>query len=725
MKISTSLVSVAAALVINSATAAIPGQQPLPRKSVYQSTASRNNVLNRLRNKAIANEASDKAYVKHRSGLADDIKPVFELPSTDKYGDLDGPNGEMWYYTANFTYEYEQINEYWTDYFLRHYVFSVYNAAGELVGTVEDDMHYAEDEVRVPYVDLLPVVTKKFFNDDDNYEVAVGLAVNSTTPGINHYRTVAYSLGGVKDDNGNDAIVATLPDMVSDVLDASADGGEERHLMTVVVNNMDFSDGEDYEDETAEEFWQRQLSYKSDIIVYDKVNSDGTPHEIMRHTVQQVCMPGEQEDTPYFMSLKNGHGCYFVFARYKDPLYNPYASASDPDMSQRESNSLIIEIYKLNGDKFDLSQTTEYPFTKDNAEDVIASYYSIGNFRYTDDVIFNADGNADFYLMKQNKHVGNDETFTNSYYYVKADGTIEKTVFENCSNAQMLSSVAGQPDQCMFVTYDNGYLFHFVDLPDAREVASMSNMFMIDDFSDPEYILANCDRTPFGDSYRYAFEMRMPDEDEHGLKMRIAWFDEKCRFIDYEYVNMGLNVQYAVLYLDGKVLQPDFYYKDDEGKREYMLLLKREVDGVIEEQLLIGQALGKENPEGQDIRLFTPDSEKGALSSIIVYALTDTPHLNIGYVNTEYNATTTTSSYALEVYNMPFNKRYDSSVNQISIGNAVKFDGSSVTADGIISIYDICGLKVATGINSVSVESLQTGVYVVSAAGETCTIFVK
>ena len=66
-------------------------------------------------------------------------------------------------------------------------------------------MHYADDELRVPYVDLLPVVTKKFFNDDDNYEVAVGFAVNSTTPGINHYRTVAYSIGGDKDSKGNSA----------------------------------------------------------------------------------------------------------------------------------------------------------------------------------------------------------------------------------------------------------------------------------------------------------------------------------------------------------------------------------------------------------------------------------------------------------------------------------------------------------------------------------------
>lgn len=659
-----------------------------------------------------------------RSGLADEVKPDFELPVTDKYGDLDGPNGEMWYYTADLTYEYKQMNEFWTDYFLRHYVFTIYNATGEKVGTVEDDMHYADDEVRVPYVDLLPVVTSKFFNDDDNYEIAVGFAINSTTPGLNYYRTVAYSIGGAKDDKGNDAIVASIPEMISDVLDASDVNGEERYMMTIVKDNMVFTDGEIDEEETAEEFWNRQLSYRSEVIVYDKVSADGTPHEILRHTTQQVCMPGEQEDTPYFMSLRNEHGCYYVFSKYKEPLYNPYYSSADPDMSQRESNTLVIELYKLDGDKFSLCQTSEYPFVKDSDADVIASYYSIGNFRYSDDLIFGDNGKADFYVTKQNKLIGNDESYVMSYYLVKADGTKEKTIFENCTNAQMMSAVAGHPDQCMFVTYDEGFLFHFVDLPEAKEVASMSNMFMIDDFSDPEYLLANCDRTAFGDSYRYAFEMRMPDEDDYGLKMRIAWFDNNCKFVDYDYVNMGLDVRYAVLYVDAAVLQPDFYYKDKAGKREYMLLLKRDTADGIQEQLLIGQAADENNPAGQDIKLFTPDSEKCALGSIVVYALADVPHLNVGYVQSETVQTKSTERYALEVYNMPFGSDTAGSVDEV-IAAGISYDGSAIKADGDISVYNVYGVKVAGGEDSVATDGLQPGVYVISASGETCKIFVK
>lgn len=120
MKLSTFFASLVVTALIGVPAAANTGQT-LPGKIVYQSKASKNNLLNRLRKQAGDNEA----MVLSRSGLADDVKPVFELPLTDKCGDLDGPNGEMWYYTASLTYEYKQMNEFWTDYFLRHYVFTI------------------------------------------------------------------------------------------------------------------------------------------------------------------------------------------------------------------------------------------------------------------------------------------------------------------------------------------------------------------------------------------------------------------------------------------------------------------------------------------------------------------------------------------------------------------------------------------------------------------------
>lgn len=720
MKIFTVISSLAVAALL-SAPASAKIDQSLSSKTICQSKAAQKNILNMLRSRS-----HDCCDMTKPAAIAatDEYKPDFGLPLSDTYGDLDGPNGEIWYYTASLEYEYKQMNEYWTDYFLRHYSFTIYNEHGIEIGSLEDDMHYADDEVRVVYVDLLPVVTKKFFNDDDNYEIAVGLAVNSSTPGINHYRTVAYSLGSEKDSNGNNTIVATIPAMINDVLDVST-GDEERYMMAVVNSNMDTSD-EDTDEETGEEFWNRQLSYASDVIVYDGVDAQGNPHEVLRHTTKQVCMPGEQEDTPYFMSLTNSFGSFYVFPSYKESLYNPYYSPSDPDMSQRESNTLVIEIYKFDGEKFAPYQTTEYPFVKDKEDNVIASYYSVGNFRYTGDLLFNSDGRADFYVTKQNKSVGNDESYTSSFYLVKSDGKLDKTIFESCTNAQMLSSVAGHPDQCMFVTYDNSYLFHFVDLPEGNEVGSMSNAFMIDDFSDPEYLLANCDRTAYGDSYRYAFEMRMPDEDENGLKMRVAWFDDKCRFINYDYVNMGPDVQYATLYLDGTVLQPDFFYKDQAGRREYMILLKRDTAAGIEEQLLIAQVQSDDYPTGRDIVLFTPDSDKGVLSSIVPYALAEEPHLNIGYKKTETTGSKSKEKFSLEVYNMPFGSEDTGGAEDIiADGNGINFDGTAISASGEISLYNVYGVKVASGVNSISTAGLQPGVYVVAAAGETCKIFIR
>lgn len=693
--------------------------QSLPGKMIYQSKSSKKNILNKFYDKS--QEISDVA--KMSSLAAEEYKPDFELPFSDTYGDLDGPDGEIWYYTANLTYEYKQMNEYWTDYFLRHYVFTIYDNNGVEVGRIEDDMHYTDDEVRAVYIDLLPVVTKNFFNDDNAYEIAVGLAINTTTPGKNHYRTVAYTLGGEKDGNGNNTIIATIPEMVADVLDLS-NGGEERYMMAIVNSNLDITEGEGKE-ETAEEFWNRQMSYENEVVVFDKVDSQNNIHEVLRNSTKLHCLPGEQENTPSFMSMTNQYGGFYVFSKYKESLYNPYNSPSDPDMSQRENNTLVIEMYKFDGQKFVPYQTTEYPFVKDNAENVIASYYSIGNFRYNGDVLFNNDGSADFYMTKQNKLVGNDESYVNSYYLVKADGKLDRTIFESCAYTQMFSSVKGYPEQCLFITYDNDYVFHFVDLPEAKEVGSMTNMFMIDDFSDPEYLLANCDRTAYGDSYRYAFEMSMPDEDESGLKMRVAWFDNKLKFIDYDYVNMGKDIRYATLYLDGAVMQPDFYYKDKAGNREYMILLKRDTPAGIEEQLLVAQAQSEDFPDGKDIILLTPDSEKGILSSIIAYSLAAEPHLNISYRKTEIINTKAKDSLSLEVYKMPFGSDETGGVEDIIVGNGINFDGSVISAAGEINIYNLCGLKVASALNSLSADGLTSGVYIVTAAGETRKIFVK
>ena len=141
--------------------------------------------------------------------------------------------------------------------------------------------------------------------------------------------------------------------------------------------------------------------------------------------------------------------------------------------------------------------------------------------------------------------------------------------------------------------------------------------------------------------------------------------------------------------------------------------------------MLVAQAQSEDFPDGKDIIHLTPDSEKGSLSSIIAYSLAAEPHLNISYRKTEIINTKSKDSLSLEVYKMPFGSDETGGVEDIIVSNGINFDGSVISAAGEINIYNLCGLKVASALNSLSVDGLTSGVYVVTAAGETRKIFVK
>ena len=129
-------------------------------------------------------------------------EPGTTMGPVRNFFDLDGPNNELWYYTTTLWTKAIRY-PYYTDYILTEYQFDIYDSQMEFVGSVHDKMRYQDDEVRVPGpdrgIDILPVITKNFFNNDDKYEVVVSIAVNSTTEAVNHYRSVIYQIGGEKE----------------------------------------------------------------------------------------------------------------------------------------------------------------------------------------------------------------------------------------------------------------------------------------------------------------------------------------------------------------------------------------------------------------------------------------------------------------------------------------------------------------------------------------------
>ena len=82
-----------------------------------------------------------------------------------------------------------------------------------------------------------------------------------------------------------------------------------------------------------------------------------------------------------------------LFPHYEEMFYNPFYSNQE-DISQRIPNKLIVDIYELNdiAKGFELVQSTPIDVVKSTEDGVIASYYSIGAFRYREDIGYGEDG---------------------------------------------------------------------------------------------------------------------------------------------------------------------------------------------------------------------------------------------------------------------------------------------------------------------------------------------
>ena len=106
-----------------------------------------------------------------------------QISSVDAYGRMNAPDGSEWTYTVN----YERAGN---DF--KSFVLSVYNESNELVGEVADVVP-TEGVTAINDIDIHPLVTQRFFNLDDNYEVM--LFMHGTTKDyVGRFFNVVYSL---------------------------------------------------------------------------------------------------------------------------------------------------------------------------------------------------------------------------------------------------------------------------------------------------------------------------------------------------------------------------------------------------------------------------------------------------------------------------------------------------------------------------------------------------
>ncbi|MDE6338747.1 MAG: hypothetical protein K2K97_03035 [Muribaculaceae bacterium] len=653
-----------------------------------------------------------------RAASIENPAPSITLPASNIMGSIDAPNGELWYYTGEFDYlEIPPHDNVWfTDRILQEYSFTIYNSKMEIIGTIKDKMDYAENEVRVVLCEITPVATRNFFNTDNNIELIVALGVNIEGGG-NNYRSLIYALNGEKDAEGFDKVIDVMDDLVGDVVEGPSTDGSDNFYITFM------SDVFDYTEDVNNSFWTFLLAQKAEITVYGKAIDNNGPRKIFNKIIPVIQLPGDQQDVPALISLRRGDEVIYCISEYKEPFYNRYDDPMSEEMTQREGNSLIINLYKASENGLDVFSTTEIPVVLDPMKDsegnptCLFSYYSVGNLGHRDDILFDAPGvepnKPDFIITRGNYQTSTDG-ITNSYFTYKNDGSLKNTLFVYAAATKAMGDIEGFEPQQMFVSQDAyGYIYNFVDLYSGKVAAKIDANYYYDDDSDSELLTVNMDRTPVGDTYRYVFELRYPlvDDNENDI-LRFMYINRDGTYDHTEYVNMGKGVAYAQSYISTEALAAHAY--STSNTPAFMMLVKRgveESEAMIEE-LMVAEAISEENPDGKTLLQVGPD-DKGGLASIVPeFAQGNQPsRLLVYYYNSE------NSKYSLDIYRLPFNE--DSGVENIGEDKPqISIDGSCIISNGEIKVFTLDGKLVACGLNSVEFSSLSSRLYIVTAGGK-------
>lgn len=572
-----------------------------------------------------------------------------QLDKSSEFGYLEGPNGAIWYYTSDPVIEnvpvpggYEGL----TEAIVKEYKYTIYDNNLKPVGTIRDKVDINEDalETKPAQVMLNTVVTKKFFNIDDKYEVIVSVAMNrdlssNPYPSVNYYSYV-YSIGGAKTDEGYDVKVKSIDGYLVDSVNSAQDRWSENYFLTFLTESAN-TELEDYD-----EFLD---SCVLNLTTYSRASYSGDMQVFQERVVKHNNLPGDQMSCPFMLSFLNEGKACFAYTEYEKKFYLTQGSINPDtgefsDPIQNTDNNLVVTIYKDNGGKPELIQTTKIPVVIDKSiEGALFTFYGIGNMLYKSDVDYGnylADKSKACFIVNKQIYVSKKDDYVENYIVYDPDGEELLTLSEGCDSFVELTDVKGEEPQIIFVYLnDEEYKLDFTDLYSGSVEATLGQTI------NGRMISALIDRVPYDNSYRYAVSMLNADVDEEDNVIHtICWLDSDAKLIEEEKLNLGKDVQYANLYIDQATLNP--YLFDTDAAHEYMALVKRNTSAShteLQEELLVVSA------NGSTLLRLTPDSDKGYLFGITPIDLETNPRLNVVYRSDDYK-------YLSEFYNLPLSK---------------------------------------------------------------------
>ena len=505
------------------------------------------------------------------------------------YGFLKGPDGLDWVYTTSFKEE----RGYYT-----YMEIKIYDAENNLVSTIADSLN-VEGATGVRLINMQPHLTKKFFNQDDNYEVMVFVYAN-TVDYKGKYLHYIYTLT-----EGEASKLYEIEGSFHLAENMSVNSYTEAYTMIFQREER----GDD-----------NSLLYHYDIYTKASYFSNYVAEKKHTFTVdyKYISSSGE-EPSPILMVNNNGKANY-VLAQYEKPYFTIPEDVNQ-DLILNEGNSLIIKYYD---DKFELKYETKIPV--ELSLEYLYTFPHLGSLNITGDVLPNYNGTgAPAYLITIKNYQTSSDSYVTSYKLYDVEGNKLKDVVDGAMTAQLLSDVPGHPQQWMFAREENeSGVFTFVDFPACEVVAELPVVT-----KDEVVLSSSIDRYGKGDSYQYVVSLLQGEFVKDGsVQHKIAWFNKDGSFDHYDVLNLGKGVENAMFNISADALDPFLFNTDAE--REYMVLLTKSKAGTSVKDKVLAIC----NTKGERLLELGSDATKGGdLGSICLLNTRTKPVLMCPYSN--------------------------------------------------------------------------------------------
>lgn len=553
------------------------------------------------------------------------------LPAADDLGYLDGPNNETWYYTVNYSSTTVDHGAYQEE-VISGYTITVFNAAFAEVGKIEDSIELVGNETRVAQVQIGSLVTQKFFNYDNSYELMICIACN-TSDYVNTYRTKVYSIG-------NNTAVAEFPGYYVSAVNTATDAWSEKFWITFIT-----------EAETQTPEINGVINMMDNVFTtYKSAGYSGQGDPVLVTRIPAILLPGEHS-VPFLSTAYEGKP-YFATANMKYCWYeDPYDYNNE---NPTPGNELQVAIYTTASSwssDVELYSTTTVP--SNTTSDNIYFLYA-GAFSYNDDLSFGrytTDGTpsvivtTEYYQSAHDSYYYDYDVYSTAPQGETAAGVKKVNLGKGVSGGYFMNDIAGFDPQVMYVnsTASGDVEFTFVSL-----ISGLTEVTLPYYLGNNLFVTASTDRIPSNDGYMFVVPQTQGASQENGdIYTAVAYVTTDGAIDHVDYLNLGKDVDLAQVYSAPDAFNPYIFNLD--SNIEYMVLVKRRnspTDAGNHEELMIVSS----DTSAAPLLQLTPDDELGALVNIALLNVgTDNARMVVIY-DKDYKYTTVEYKLPLNLY---------------------------------------------------------------------------